>query len=105
MVEAAREARAAREKLLVHCADGHAATGLALAAWLLLDYIGSDNVQEAIDCLTATKRKFRVERRPEPEALAAFVGVEYEPPVEFEEAAPPPMLEAVAKATACCSAR
>ena len=75
---AANEAKAAREKLLVHCSDGHVATDLMLASWLLRDYIGNDNMLEACDVLTASKRKTRVERNPTPEALGEFMGVEYE---------------------------
>ena len=84
---AANEAKAAREKLLVHCSDGHVATDLMMGAWLLRDYIGNDNMLEACDLLQASKRKTKVERNLSPEALGAFMGIEYEDTVaEFAPA-------------------
>ena len=82
LTDACTAARSAREKLVVHCADGRSSTNLALATWLLRDYIGSENVAEACDLLSASRRKTKVERRLDPAALAAFVGVEYVPPKE-----------------------
>jgi len=65
--------QAAREKICVHCADGHALTSVVLADWLLTDYIGGDNFEEACDALAARKRLSGVERRADPQQLEMWV--------------------------------
>lgn len=71
--EAMHAAVAARETIVVACADGHALTSIVLADFLLTDYIGGDNCLEACDLLAARKRKSGVERRPDPETLQAWM--------------------------------
>lgn len=83
VLAALREAKAARERICVHCADGTSKTGVVMADWLvnrvlvcatyfqvqpmalnvplslslqLSDYIGGDNIVEATDALRARKR-------------------------------------------------
>merc|ERR1719393_246463 len=42
-----RAAADAKECVCVHCVDGEAKTAILLADWLLSDYIGGDNYEEA----------------------------------------------------------
>jgi hypothetical protein len=67
-------AKAARERLCVHCADGNALTSVVMADWLLTDYIGGDNFQEAVDALAARKRLGGVERRADADVVEKYVG-------------------------------
>mmetsp|Transcript_56749 Transcript_56749/g.93886 ORF Transcript_56749/g.93886 Transcript_56749/m.93886 type:complete len:278 (-) Transcript_56749:121-954(-) len=62
-------AKNANEPLCFHCADGNAHTSLMLSQWLLKDYIGGENCQEATDSLVARKRHSGVEWSPDPLAL------------------------------------
>jgi len=57
--------QAAKEKLVVICADGNRFTSIVLAQWLLKDYIGSDNALEACDALPARYRHTGVKRSVE----------------------------------------
>ena len=68
-----RDAAASRQNLCIHCADGVALTGVALADWLLTDYIGGDNYLEAVHCLAMRKRLSGVERRVPEEQLEAWI--------------------------------
>jgi len=68
-----RAAKAAKERVCVHCADGEAMTSIVMADWLLQDYIGGDNYQEASDALAARKRLGGVGRVADVEALEKFV--------------------------------
>ena len=69
----ARDAHAKRQKLCIHCVDGTSLTGVAMADWLLTDYIGGNNFLEACDALAARKRLAGVERRVPEEQLEAWV--------------------------------
>ena len=69
----AREAAEAKERLCVHCANGHTHTAVILADWLLTDYIGGENYDEAVATLAARKRLAGVERKADVEALARWV--------------------------------
>jgi hypothetical protein len=73
MFAAMRDAATAREPLCVHCVDGTSLTGVAMADWLLTDYIGGDNFLEACDALAARKRLAGVERRVPAETLEAWI--------------------------------
>jgi hypothetical protein len=57
-----RDAYSGKRTLCLHCADGMKFTGLAMADWLLTDYIQSENYLEACESLRAQKRKSGVER-------------------------------------------
>lgn len=70
-----RAAAEAREVLCIHCADGHALTSVPLADWLLTDYIGGDNYEEACHALASRKRLAGVERKPDPAMLQQWVEV------------------------------
>jgi len=73
VLAALREAKAARERVCVHCADGTSKTGVVMADWLLSDYIGGDNIVEATDALRARKRLGGVERAVDPEVVASYI--------------------------------
>lgn len=51
-----RAAKAAKERVCIHCADGTAMTSIVMCDWLLMDYIGGDNCEEASETLRARKR-------------------------------------------------
>ena len=68
-----RDAQSSRERLLVHCADGHRLTGVVLADWLLTDYIGGDNYEEACHLLQNRKRLAGVERVADPAIVERWV--------------------------------
>jgi len=70
-----RAAAEAREVLCIHCADGHALTSIPLADWVLTDYIGGDNYEEACHALASRKRLAGVERSPDPAALQKWIEV------------------------------
>jgi hypothetical protein len=69
----AREAQQSKERLCVHCADGTKHTSVVLADWLMTDYIGGSNTEEAIAALAARKRLAGVERVADAEALERWV--------------------------------
>jgi len=62
-----QEAKAAREKVCIHCDDGEKLTAVVMAYWLLFDYIGGDNHLEACDALESRKRLSGVGRRAKAE--------------------------------------
>ena len=69
-----REAQSTRgERLCVHCADGHSLTSIVLADWLLTDYIGGENYEEAAAALAARKRLAGVERVADVAALEQWI--------------------------------
>ena len=69
-----RDAQATRgERLCVHCADGHKLTAIVLADWLLTDYIGGENYEEASAALAARKRLAGVERVADVAALEQWI--------------------------------
>lgn len=68
-----KEAQAANERVCVHCVDGEALTGVLLADWILTDYIGGDNYEEACHALVMRKRLSGVGRQVEPESLEGWV--------------------------------
>lgn len=82
-----RNAQESRTKLLVHCANGYKTrpdedgvplntgghTGVVLADWLLTDYIGGDNYEEACHALSMRKRLAGVYRHPDPEVLEQWI--------------------------------
>ena len=68
-----RDAQSSKERLLVHCADGHRLTGVVLADWLLTDYIGGDNYEEACHLLQNRKRLAGVERIADPAIVEQWV--------------------------------
>ena len=70
MLKAAVEAR---EKLVVCCADGHKLTSVVLADWLLTDYIGGENYDEACHALAMRKRLAGVQRNAAPEDLERWM--------------------------------
>ena len=63
----------AREQLVVCCADGHKLTSVVLADWLLTDYIGGENYDEACHALAMRKRLAGVERVVEPQTLEGWI--------------------------------
>ena len=68
-----RDTQAAREKLCVHCTDGSSLTGVVMADWLLTDYIGGDNYEEACHALAIRKRLAGVEREVDPAVLESWI--------------------------------
>lgn len=64
---------AAREQIVVCCADGHKLTAIVLADWLLTDYIGGENYDEACHALAMRKRLAGVERRADPAELERWM--------------------------------
>jgi len=64
VMKMAQDAQQARQTLCIHCADGHRLTAIAMADWLMVDYIGGDNYLEACDALAARKRLAGVARSP-----------------------------------------
>ena len=68
-----RDAYAEKVRLCVHCADGTTLTSVAMADWLLSDYVGGNNAEEACDLLATRKRLAGVERRTAPEQLECWV--------------------------------
>ena len=70
-----RQTQEAREKICIHCADGHKLTAIVLSDWLLTDYIGggSENMEEARDLLAARKRLAGVGRFADLEELERWV--------------------------------
>ena len=63
----------ANERICVCCADGHALTSVVLADWLLTDYIGGENYEEACHALAMRKRLAGVERKADPEDLERWI--------------------------------
>lgn len=68
-----QDAKAAREKLVLHCADGTALTGPALADWVLTDYIGGYNYLEAVDLLRSRERLAGVGREVSDKTLESWI--------------------------------
>ena len=68
-----RGAQDTNEPLCIHCADGHALTSIPLADWLLTDYIGGDNYEEACHALASRKRLAGVERQAEASMLEKWI--------------------------------
>ena len=64
---------AAKERLVVCCADGNKLTAVILADWLLTDYIGGENYEEACHALAMRKRLAGVERLADPEELERWM--------------------------------
>jgi len=71
--EALRAAKAAKERVCIHCADGTSRTSIVMADWLLTDYIGGDNCEEAAEALRSRKRLSGVERLVDAEVVAKFI--------------------------------
>ena len=57
VLAACEAAKASKEQLCVHCVDGQSDTPIALAHWMLADYLGGENYMEACDMLRGRKRK------------------------------------------------
>ena len=53
--------------------DGTTLTSVAMADWLLSDYVGGNNAEEACDLRATRKRLAGVERRTAPEQLECWV--------------------------------
>jgi len=66
---ACASAKQAGEAVCFHCSDGNARTSIALAQWVLEDYIGGDNCLEACDLVESRKRRSGVEWTPDHMAL------------------------------------
>ena len=64
---------AAKERLVVCCADGNKLTAVILADWLLTDYIGGENYEEACHALAMRKRLAGVARLADPEELERWM--------------------------------
>jgi len=73
VLDALRAAKAARERTCVHCADGTTLTSVVMCDWLLTDYIGGDNTEEAAHALAIRRRLGGVERLADPEIIAKFI--------------------------------
>lgn len=73
VLEQLNAAKAARERICVHCVDGTAMTSVVMADWLLTDYIGGDNTEEAAETLRSRKRLGGVERLVDPELVTRFI--------------------------------
>lgn len=71
ILRALRAAKAAGEKVLVHCWGGGGRTGLVQAAWLVTDRGLSP--QEAADAVTSYGKGHGLSRRVEVEALQEFL--------------------------------
>ena len=69
VMQVMRDTAQSRERLCVHCANGHSLTGVVLADWLLTDWIGGDNYEEACDTLRSRLRLAGVERVVYPDTL------------------------------------
>lgn len=70
VLQAAKEAR---ERVCIHCADGTSMTSIVMADWLLTDYIGGDNVEEATEALRAQERLGGIGRVVDPTLVADFM--------------------------------
>ena len=57
----------------MHCTDGSSLTGVVMADWLLTDYIGGDNYEEACHALAIRKRLAGVERKVDPAVLESWI--------------------------------